>query len=186
MRMISEWDDDAVSPLIFTALLVLFQMFVALLFWYQFYCGFSGSSMVDQWYLIFFNLLFSSLPQLITGVLDKDVPAEVLLSVPQLYKSGQNMEVKASAFCSCFFFPRCLQVQLESNLAPSGHMADKKIWKVIVAIACYCSSESKYLDGKSTSEASSTTKKTSYVLKCLSDGKMGTSNQPELNTSLMI
>uniref|UniRef100_A0A7M4EY34 Phospholipid-transporting ATPase n=1 Tax=Crocodylus porosus TaxID=8502 RepID=A0A7M4EY34_CROPO len=67
-------------------------MFVALLFWYQFYCGFSGTSMIDQWYLIFFNLLFSSLPQLITGVLDKDVPAEVLISVPQLYKSGQNME----------------------------------------------------------------------------------------------
>uniref|UniRef100_A0A8C6YHS7 Phospholipid-transporting ATPase n=1 Tax=Nothoprocta perdicaria TaxID=30464 RepID=A0A8C6YHS7_NOTPE len=67
-------------------------MFVALLFWYQFYCGFSGSSMVDQWYLIFFNLLFSSLPQLITGVLDKDVPADMLIAVPQLYKSGQNME----------------------------------------------------------------------------------------------
>ncbi|XP_053912052.1 phospholipid-transporting ATPase VA isoform X1 [Cuculus canorus] len=67
-------------------------MFVALLFWYQFYCGFSGSSMIDQWYLIFFNLLFSSLPQLITGVLDKDVPAEMLIAVPQLYKSGQNME----------------------------------------------------------------------------------------------
>ncbi|NXK26418.1 AT10A ATPase, partial [Arenaria interpres] len=67
-------------------------MFVALLFWYQFYCGFSGSSMIDQWYLIFFNLLFSSLPQLITGVLDKDVPAEVLIAAPQLYKSGQNME----------------------------------------------------------------------------------------------
>ncbi|XP_069732333.1 phospholipid-transporting ATPase VA isoform X2 [Phaenicophaeus curvirostris] len=68
------------------------QMFVALLFWYQFYCGFSGSSMIDQWYLIFFNLLFSSLPQMITGVLDKDVPAEMLIAVPQLYKSGQNME----------------------------------------------------------------------------------------------
>ncbi|XP_029460604.1 probable phospholipid-transporting ATPase VA isoform X2 [Rhinatrema bivittatum] len=67
-------------------------MFVALLFWYQFYCGFSGSAMIDQWYLIFFNLFFSSLPQLITGVLDKDVPAEILLAVPQLYKSGQNME----------------------------------------------------------------------------------------------
>ncbi|XP_030057241.1 phospholipid-transporting ATPase VA [Microcaecilia unicolor] len=68
------------------------SMFVTLLFWYQFYCGFSGSSMIDQWYLIFFNLFFSSLPQLITGVLDKDVPAEILLAVPQLYKSGQNME----------------------------------------------------------------------------------------------
>ncbi|XP_044926670.1 phospholipid-transporting ATPase VA isoform X4 [Mustela putorius furo] len=67
-------------------------MFVGLLFWFQFYCGFSASAMIDQWYLIFFNLLFSSLPQLVTGVLDKDVPAEVLLTEPQLYKSGQNME----------------------------------------------------------------------------------------------
>lgn len=91
-------DDVHASLVIFTTLLILFQMFVALLFWYQFYCGFSGSSMVDQWYLIFFNLLFSSLPQLITGVLDKDVPAEVLIAVPQLYKSGQNMEVKTSCF----------------------------------------------------------------------------------------
>lgn len=70
-----------------------FQMFVGLLFWFQFYCGFSASAMIDQWYLIFFNLLFSSLPQLVTGVLDKDVPADVLLTEPQLYRSGQNMEV---------------------------------------------------------------------------------------------
>nr|XP_025037026.1 probable phospholipid-transporting ATPase VA isoform X2 [Pelodiscus sinensis] len=28
----------------------------------------------------------------VTGVLDKNVPAEVLIGVPQLYKSGQNME----------------------------------------------------------------------------------------------
>uniref|UniRef100_A0A8D2L9A8 Phospholipid-transporting ATPase n=1 Tax=Varanus komodoensis TaxID=61221 RepID=A0A8D2L9A8_VARKO len=68
------------------------NMFVALLFWYQFYCGFSGSSMIDQWYLIFFNLLFSSIPQLIVGVLDQDVPADILIAVPQLYTSGQNME----------------------------------------------------------------------------------------------
>lgn len=69
-------------------------MFVCLLFWFQFYCGFSASAMIDQWYLIFFNLLFSSLPQLVTGVLDKDVPAWMLLSEPQLYRSGQNMEVR--------------------------------------------------------------------------------------------
>uniref|UniRef100_A0A4W3JJI6 Phospholipid-transporting ATPase n=1 Tax=Callorhinchus milii TaxID=7868 RepID=A0A4W3JJI6_CALMI len=67
-------------------------MFVTLLFWYQFFCGFSGSAMIDQWYLIFFNLLFSSIPQLITGVLDKDVSAETLLTLPHLYKSGQNSE----------------------------------------------------------------------------------------------
>ncbi|XP_007944174.1 phospholipid-transporting ATPase VA [Orycteropus afer afer] len=67
-------------------------MFVGLLFWFQFYCGFSASAMIDQWYLIFFNLLFSSLPQLVTGVLDKDVPADMLLAEPHLYQSGQNRE----------------------------------------------------------------------------------------------
>lgn len=74
-------------------------MFVGLLFWFQFYCGFSASAMIDQWYLIFFNLLFSSLPQLVTGVLDKDVPADVLLTEPQLYRSGQNMEVGPPFTC---------------------------------------------------------------------------------------
>ncbi|XP_041054592.1 phospholipid-transporting ATPase VA [Carcharodon carcharias] len=92
-------------------------MFVALLFWYQFFCGFSGSAMIDQWYLIFFNLLFSSIPQLITGILDKDVSAETLVALPQLYKSGQHSEeYKPYMFWMnmidalyqsliCFFFP---------------------------------------------------------------------------------
>ncbi|XP_077389851.1 phospholipid-transporting ATPase VA [Festucalex cinctus] len=67
-------------------------MFVALIFWYQFYCGFSGSAMIDQWYLIFFNLMFSAFPQLVTGTLDKDVSAETLQQLPQLYVNGQNSE----------------------------------------------------------------------------------------------
>uniref|UniRef100_A0A665VSN8 Phospholipid-transporting ATPase n=1 Tax=Echeneis naucrates TaxID=173247 RepID=A0A665VSN8_ECHNA len=67
-------------------------MFVALIFWYQFYCGFSGSAMIDQWYLIFFNLMFSAFPQLITGTLDKDASAETLQQLPQLYMTGQNSE----------------------------------------------------------------------------------------------
>uniref|UniRef100_A0A4W6DS28 Phospholipid-transporting ATPase n=1 Tax=Lates calcarifer TaxID=8187 RepID=A0A4W6DS28_LATCA len=68
------------------------NMFVALIFWYQFYCGFSGSAMIDQWYLIFFNLMFSAFPQLITGTLDKDVSAETLQQLPHLYVNGQNSE----------------------------------------------------------------------------------------------
>uniref|UniRef100_A0A674PL04 Phospholipid-transporting ATPase n=1 Tax=Takifugu rubripes TaxID=31033 RepID=A0A674PL04_TAKRU len=67
-------------------------MFVALIFWYQFYCGFSGSAMIDQWYVIFFNLMFSAFPQLITGTLDKDVSAETLQQLPHLYGNGQNSE----------------------------------------------------------------------------------------------
>ncbi|VTJ80573.1 Hypothetical predicted protein [Marmota monax] len=91
--------------------------YVNLLFWYQFFCGFSGSTMIDYWQMIFFNLLFTSLPPIIFGVLDKDVSAETLLALPELYKSGQNSEnynlsafwiSMADAFYQslvCFFFP---------------------------------------------------------------------------------
>nr|XP_019596286.1 PREDICTED: probable phospholipid-transporting ATPase VB isoform X1 [Rhinolophus sinicus]XP_019596295.1 PREDICTED: probable phospholipid-transporting ATPase VB isoform X1 [Rhinolophus sinicus] len=66
--------------------------YVNLLFWYQFLCGFSGSTMIDYWQMIFFNLFFTSLPPLVFGVLDKDISAETLLTLPELYKSGQNSE----------------------------------------------------------------------------------------------
>ncbi|XP_008835917.1 probable phospholipid-transporting ATPase VD isoform X1 [Nannospalax galili] len=66
--------------------------YVNLLFWYQFFCGFSGTSMTDYWVLIFFNLLFTSAPPVIYGVLEKDVSAETLLQLPELYQSGQQSE----------------------------------------------------------------------------------------------
>ncbi|XP_073093762.1 phospholipid-transporting ATPase VD isoform X2 [Manis javanica] len=66
--------------------------YVNLLFWYQFFCGFSGTSMTDYWVLIFFNLLFTSAPPVIYGVLEKDVSAETLMQLPELYKSGQGSE----------------------------------------------------------------------------------------------
>lgn len=66
--------------------------YVNLLFWYQFFCGFSGTSMTDYWVLIFFNLLFTSAPPIIYGVLEKDVSADTLLQLPELYQSGQKSE----------------------------------------------------------------------------------------------
>ncbi|KAG8453638.1 hypothetical protein GDO86_000320 [Hymenochirus boettgeri] len=92
-------------------------MFVNLLFWYQFFCGFSGTAMTDFWMLILFNLLFTSVPPIIYGVLDKDVSANTLTALPQLYKSGQTSEAyRSSTFwitildafyqsLACFFIP---------------------------------------------------------------------------------
>lgn len=69
------------------------QMYVNLLFWYQFFCGFSGSVMTNSWVLIFFNLIFTSIPPLIYGVLDQDTPAETLMKLPELYKAVQTSKV---------------------------------------------------------------------------------------------
>ncbi|XP_036212625.1 phospholipid-transporting ATPase VD isoform X1 [Bactrocera oleae] len=63
--------------------------FVFLIFWYQLYCGFSGSVMMDQMYLMLYNLIFTSLPPLAIGVYDKRVPEDFLLRNCFLYKHGR-------------------------------------------------------------------------------------------------
>ncbi|XP_036429795.1 LOW QUALITY PROTEIN: probable phospholipid-transporting ATPase VD [Colossoma macropomum] len=107
-------------------------MYVNLLFWFQFFCGFSGSTMTNSWVLIFFNLLFTSVPPLLYGVMDKDVSANTLLSLPQLYKAGQNCEAYLpstfwltilDAFYQsliCFFIPYCAYAGSDIGLFSFG------------------------------------------------------------------
>ena len=71
-------------------------MFVFVLFWFQLYNGFSGSNAIDDISLIFFNLLFTSVPPVICAILDKDVPDPILTANPDLYKTGQNSKVGQS------------------------------------------------------------------------------------------
>ena len=67
----------------------LLQMFVALLFWYQIYNGFSGSNALDDISLILYNLVFTSLPPIINGVFDKCLPERAVYARPILYQLGQ-------------------------------------------------------------------------------------------------
>ncbi|CAL1688801.1 unnamed protein product, partial [Lasius platythorax] len=63
--------------------------FVFLVFWFQLYCGFSGAVMIDQIYLMLYNLLFTSLPPLALGIYDRVAAPRVLLSSPELYIRGR-------------------------------------------------------------------------------------------------
>ncbi|XP_044730312.1 phospholipid-transporting ATPase VB isoform X2 [Chrysoperla carnea] len=63
--------------------------FVFLIFWYQLYCGFSGTVMIDQMYLMLYNLLFTSLPPLAIGVHDRSAPEYLLMMEPYLYREGR-------------------------------------------------------------------------------------------------
>jgi len=63
--------------------------FVFVCFWFQLYCGFSGQVMIDQMYLMLFNLLFTSLPPFAIGVFDRDSPSDLLASKPSLYSVGR-------------------------------------------------------------------------------------------------
>lgn len=49
--------------------------------------------MIDYWLMIFFNLFFTSVPPIMYGIMDKDVSAEILLGLPELYRTGQGTGV---------------------------------------------------------------------------------------------
>uniref|UniRef100_A0A8B9K266 Phospholipid-transporting ATPase n=1 Tax=Astyanax mexicanus TaxID=7994 RepID=A0A8B9K266_ASTMX len=82
-------------------------MYVNLLFWFQFFCGYSGSTMTNSWVLIFFNLLFTSVPPLLYGVLDKDVSANTLLSLP-------HFKICLQAYLPCTFWLTMLDAFYQS------------------------------------------------------------------------
>eukprot|EP01137_Pigoraptor_chileana_P033308 Opistho-2@23991 len=59
-------------------------------FWFAMTNGFSGQILFDKWLLALYNVLFTVLPPLAIGVFDRDVSAEMLMKVPQLYSIGQT------------------------------------------------------------------------------------------------
>ncbi|KAJ3178458.1 hypothetical protein HDU87_003532 [Geranomyces variabilis] len=134
------------------------------LFWYQLFCGFSGKILFDYTYLMFFNLLFTSLPSLVLGVFDQDVSAAYALSIPPLYAQGlQRTLFTTSRFFNavlsavyqslvCFFIPYMTapsdwsSLQLGSMVALSvivtvnaGVALSTKNWTWVVAAASGCS-----------------------------------------------
>ncbi|KAF7668688.1 hypothetical protein LDENG_00294640 [Lucifuga dentata] len=105
---------------------------VNLLFWFQFFCGFSGTAMMDHWLMIFFNLFFTSLPPIVFGIMDKDVSTEILMGLPELYRTGQGAgEYNVATFwismldafyqsLVCFFIPYFAYVDSDVDLFTFG------------------------------------------------------------------
>ena len=72
---------------------VLFQAFVFLLMWFQCFNGFSGIAQVDEINLMIFSVIFTSIPPIVMGVLDKNMPDTILMRFPHLYKRSQMSKV---------------------------------------------------------------------------------------------
>ncbi|KAL2131051.1 hypothetical protein VTI74DRAFT_5614 [Chaetomium olivicolor] len=57
---------------------------------YQRYNGYTGTSIFESTSLTVFNTIFTSLPVIIPGIFERDLSAETLLAVPELYTFGQR------------------------------------------------------------------------------------------------
>lgn len=60
------------------------------LFWYQIYNSFDITYLFDYTYILLVNILFTSVPVGLIGILDQDVSDKVSLAVPQLYRRGME------------------------------------------------------------------------------------------------
>ncbi|KAJ3098718.1 hypothetical protein HDU97_003777 [Phlyctochytrium planicorne] len=66
---------------------------------FQIFTGWSGTSLYESWTLTLYNILFSSLPVIATGIFEKDLNRSTLLYVPELYRFGQlNRGLNATIF----------------------------------------------------------------------------------------
>eukprot|EP01125_Pyxidicula_operculata_P015545 TRINITY_DN5283_c0_g1_i3.p1 TRINITY_DN5283_c0_g1~~TRINITY_DN5283_c0_g1_i3.p1 ORF type:complete len:1033 (-),score=147.87 TRINITY_DN5283_c0_g1_i3:441-3539(-) len=62
----------------------------ALQFYYAFYNGFSGQTLLDSWVITVFNMLFTSWTILVFAIFEKDLPEAYLLHYPELFNRSKN------------------------------------------------------------------------------------------------
>jgi magnesium-transporting ATPase (P-type) len=99
------------------------------MFWFNFFCAFSGQKMYTDGAIQFFNLFYTSLPIVMYGVYDKDVAVSDTIAFPQLYCAGRKCQffnvryifsVSAQAFSfTCVCMRVCVFVLLlfiDSNI----------------------------------------------------------------------
>ncbi|XP_050383496.1 phospholipid-transporting ATPase 1-like isoform X2 [Argentina anserina] len=67
-------------------------VFVLMLFWYILSTAFSTTSALTDYSSVFYSLIYTSVPTIIVGVLDKDLSHKTLLQYPKLYGSGHRQE----------------------------------------------------------------------------------------------
>ncbi|KAL6585171.1 putative phospholipid-transporting ATPase 4 [Orobanche minor] len=58
------------------------------IFYFEAFAGFSGQSVYDDWYMLLFNVVLTSLPVISLGVFEQDVDSEICLQFPALYQQG--------------------------------------------------------------------------------------------------
>jgi phospholipid-translocating ATPase len=58
------------------------------LFYFEAFTGFSGQSVYNDYYLLLFNVVLTSLPVIALGVFEQDVSSEICLQFPALYQQG--------------------------------------------------------------------------------------------------
>ncbi|XP_051180788.1 phospholipid-transporting ATPase 1 [Lolium perenne] len=67
-------------------------VFVLMLFWYILHTAYSATLALTDWSSVFYSLIYTSVPTVVVGILDKDLSHNTLLYYPRLYEAGLRNE----------------------------------------------------------------------------------------------
>ncbi|PIN02251.1 P-type ATPase [Handroanthus impetiginosus] len=65
---------------------------VFVLFWYVLFTGFTLTTAITDWSSVLYSVIYTAVPTIVVGILDKDLSRTTLLKYPQLYGAGQREE----------------------------------------------------------------------------------------------
>ncbi|KAI3669168.1 hypothetical protein L6452_40394 [Arctium lappa] len=67
-------------------------LFVLVLFWYVLFTGFTLTTAITEWSSVLYSVIYTAIPTIVIGILDKDLSRRSLMTFPQLYGAGQRQE----------------------------------------------------------------------------------------------
>ncbi|CAL0311015.1 unnamed protein product [Lupinus luteus] len=65
---------------------------VLVLFWYVLFTAFTSTTAINEWSSTLYSIIYTAIPTIVVGILDKDLSKRTLLKHPQLYGAGQRHE----------------------------------------------------------------------------------------------
>ncbi len=81
------------------------------LFWFNFYCGYSGQKIYTEPAIQLYNLFFTALPIIMLASYDMDIDVESVYKYPQVYSAGRNNR---------FFSPRVMLFYIVNAIIDSA------------------------------------------------------------------
>ena len=63
---------------------------IGVLFWFMIYCSWSTTYVFSYVYLLFWNVFWTLLPVIAIGLFDKNIDADILMAIPELYRYGRE------------------------------------------------------------------------------------------------
>lgn len=120
--------------------------FISAQVFYQFFCRFSQQTVFDPFYLLFYNITFTSLPILVFGIFEQHLHRDKLIAKPTLYRRiSRNSNMSWLKFTqwaalglwhgSVCFFGGFLLLYGDPSLRPDGQLYGLTAWGSMINMA---------------------------------------------------